>query len=498
MKANSILGFLLSILIGLFVFFVGVEVQSDSIPNQVFKVYLNNQVLGMIDSEEELLTLINLRQQEVKEKYRVDEVHPPRGLEIKKAFTFKPERKTAEEIYDLIQDDDPFTIGGYIVTLQYPTEEDGDVKETHQINVLRKTDFEEAFRTVVKAFVGSSQYELFIEDNQPAIITTGSIIESIYWEENITIRRGFLDVGSQILTNAGEISKYLFFGTIEDQKHYTIREGDDIESIAASHNLHPDEFLVANPEFTSKNVLLTPGQLVNIGLIDPLVSIVSEVHLVEDVVTTYQTRYVNDPNAWFGTRKTTQEGEDGLHRVTEKVKYRNGEIISLVIVGSEEIEPTIDRIISRGTRLTGGGWGTYENVRGNQDWSWPTLSPFIISSRYGPRWGRFHRAIDITGTGWGSPIRAVQSGKVIVNEWGGSYGWYIVIDHENGYFTMYAHLARKPNLKIGESVKREQIIGHMGSTGFTTGVHLHFEVIQSSFFGHNAPRINPCTTIFRC
>ena len=124
--------------------------------------------------------------------------------------------------------------------------------------------------------------------------------------------------------------------------------------------------------------------------------------------------------------------------------------------------------------------------------SWPAPGYYKISSGFGPRWGTHHSGIDIIGTT--SPINgaaacAAASGTVILVKTGcghnfcktyncgcnGGYGNYVILSHGNGMYTLYAHLA-KPTVSQGQSVTVGQQIGVIGSTGHSTGPHLHFEV----------------------
>jgi murein DD-endopeptidase MepM/ murein hydrolase activator NlpD len=103
---------------------------------------------------------------------------------------------------------------------------------------------------------------------------------------------------------------------------------------------------------------------------------------------------------------------------------------------------------------------------------WPVSGP--ITSPFGMRWGSLHPGIDI-GVGMGTPIHAAASGRVIVAAYSGGYGNLIVIDHGNGLATAYAHQSSMA-AGVGEQVAQGQVIGYVGSTGFSTGPHLHFEV----------------------
>lgn len=97
-----------------------------------------------------------------------------------------------------------------------------------------------------------------------------------------------------------------------------------------------------------------------------------------------------------------------------------------------------------------------------------------ISSYYGPRWGSFHYGIDFAAP-TGTPIYASAGGVVTARGYSGSYGYRIIVDHGNGYATLYAHLSSM-NVSIGQNVTTSTMIGRVGSTGNSTGPHLHFEV----------------------
>ena len=103
---------------------------------------------------------------------------------------------------------------------------------------------------------------------------------------------------------------------------------------------------------------------------------------------------------------------------------------------------------------------------------WPVPGP--ITSPFGMRWGSLHPGIDI-GAPMGTPIKAAASGTVLVASYNGGYGNLVVIDHGNGIATAYAHQSQIA-VSVGQNVSQGQVIGYVGSTGFSTGPHLHFEV----------------------
>jgi murein DD-endopeptidase MepM/ murein hydrolase activator NlpD len=109
---------------------------------------------------------------------------------------------------------------------------------------------------------------------------------------------------------------------------------------------------------------------------------------------------------------------------------------------------------------------------GSGGWIWPVNGP--VTSPYGPRWGRMHEGVDIAVPA-GTPIRAANSGKVILAAPTGGYGNYTCIDHGSGLSSCYAHQSSYAT-SVGASVSQGDVIGYVGCTGSCFGDHLHFEI----------------------
>ena len=107
----------------------------------------------------------------------------------------------------------------------------------------------------------------------------------------------------------------------------------------------------------------------------------------------------------------------------------------------------------------------------NSGMVWPASGP--VTSGFGTRWGRLHSGIDI-GAGYGASIQAAMDGTVILAGYNGGYGNCVVIDHGGGFSTLYGHMS-SIGTSEGESVDAGDFIGEVGSTGNSTGPHLHFE-----------------------
>lgn len=440
-------------------------------PKNVYKVYLDGKEIGNVKDKNELEEYINEEQKELKEKYNVNKVYVPEGVDIQKCITYKKDVKTAKQINNIIKEKKPFTVEGYKVTIKTNSSEEEDII----INVLDKDMFDKAIKSVVEAFVSKEDVKNYENDTQPEIKETGTLIEDIYVDQNINIKHGYISTDEEIFTDEKTLTKYLLFGSLKEDQYYTVEEGDTIESIAYKNKLATEEFLIVNPEFTSSNNILSVGQQVKVGLINPIVDVVVETHNVIDQASQYKTVTQEDASMDYGKEVVVSEGQDGMDRLTTKIKTVNGETTNVVIVSSETLTPSVDKVVKVGTKIYAGG-GTAPIMSGS--WAWPTISQYYISSYFGYRWGKVHEAIDIAGSGEGSPIYAAGSGVVVTSQNKGSLGNHITIDHGNGYYTLYAHLHSR-NVTVGQTVQRGQQIGTMGHTGFATGTHLHFGLYRN-------------------
>lgn len=130
-----------------------------------------------------------------------------------------------------------------------------------------------------------------------------------------------------------------------------------------------------------------------------------------------------------------------------------------------------------------------QSVVGTGTLVWPTPSSYLVTSEFGRRWHpiyhkfRMHAGIDI-GARYGTNCLASDGGTVITSKYSSSYGNYIVISHGGGVTTLYAHLSSRL-VSVGDNVSQGDLIGKIGSTGASTGAHLHFEVSV------NGTRVNP-------
>lgn len=475
----------------------------NTTPQEVYRVYLGGQSLGLTKSKTALEKYIDKKQAELKAKYNVDKVYAPDNLHIQKEITYNEQIYSTEQIYSMIEDKSSFTIKGYVITIKgvdtTSSSVETETQKTQKIYVLDKKIFTEAVDRTVRAFISNEDYATYSENKKQEIVDTGKIVEKIYIENEIKIKKQNISANERIFLTTDELTKYLLFGSDSSEQPYTVKAGDTIETVAYNNKMSTDEFLLINPTFKNANSLLYEGETVSIGILHPQFNIVQENEEVSLEEKKYSTETRYDNTQLIGYISVQQQGVNGVNKVTQKIRKINGETTNIVTVSTEEVKPVTNEIIVKGGKqssYTGGGYGTVVATSG--DFGWPA-SCSSVSSGYGYRWGALHDGIDIAGCGYGSNIFAAQSGTVVASQkktggYAGGYGdngEYIIIDHHNGLYTIYAHLC--PGCRYvqkGDTVTKGQVIGGMGHTGAATGTHLHFG-LWSGFPYYGGRSLNP-------
>ncbi|MGN1112185.1 MAG: peptidoglycan DD-metalloendopeptidase family protein [Acutalibacteraceae bacterium] len=213
------------------------------------------------------------------------------------------------------------------------------------------------------------------------------------------------------------------------------------------------------------------------------------IELATDIVYTREvayeviTEYDESQSASYEEVKT--EGENGEEEVTVRTVYVDGVQTDAYETDSVVIKEAVDKVVVKGSSSDGtssSGESSYESSSsassyGSGSFIWPVPYTHNITSYFGPRWGRLHGGIDIAAGGVdGQPIVAADSGTVILaGNQGDGYGNYVIIDHGNGYKTLYGHMSSVAAY-TGQQVAQGEVIGYVGSTGNSTGPHLHFEI----------------------
>ncbi|WP_349410884.1 M23 family metallopeptidase [Pseudalkalibacillus sp. SCS-8] len=268
-------------------------------------------------------------------------------------------------------------------------------------------------------------------------------------------------------------------GTLKKTSH-KVKEDDTIESIVEKYDITREELFELNPDL-SELTKLKEGEKLIVKEYKPFAKVVVKERVTKEHKIAYDSEVKEDDTMPKGESKISQKGKDGKKSVQYEITSVNGEVTDKNVVAEEVLSEPVTEIKIKGTKVI--------PSRGTGSFHWPTVGGYI-SSHKGQRWGRQHKGIDIARPS-NRAILAVDNGTVVSAGFNsGGYGNRIIINHNNGFKSVYAHLASM-NVSVGQTVKKGQKIGVMGSTGHSTGVHLHFELYK------NGALLNPLKYISR-
>lgn len=243
------------------------------------------------------------------------------------------------------------------------------------------------------------------------------------------------------------------------KKVYKVQKGDTMWDIALRNGVSLEELQLANPSLVIDNIHI--GDEINLSVIEPYITVTVVADVTSKEVITYETKKVTDKTLKAGKTVVKQEGKNGVAEVQAKVTLVNGNVVTEDVLNRTVLTEPVARIVNVGTYYVASG--TYIRPTGG-----------IISSRYGNRHGEFHTGVDFASAR-GTAIKVSNTGKVISAGWKGNYGLCVMVDHGNGVQTLYGHCS-KLYVSVGQYVSKGDVIAAVGSTGRSTGPHVHFEV----------------------
>ncbi|NLZ38970.1 MAG: peptidoglycan DD-metalloendopeptidase family protein [Firmicutes bacterium] len=354
-------------------------------------------------------------------------------------------KETLEAIKDELRQRLSYSTYGYILL----------VNGTETVALSSEEDYTE---------VVQSMKETYLKDKEDIRLRDFTIQADIDF-----IRR---QVAPDEIVSVEEAANILLSGLPRQRTHLVAR-GESLWSISRANNMTIEELEAANPHIKNKQV--KPNDELKLVKAEPLVAVltVEEVKVTERIP--FRTIYVNDSSMYTAQTKVKTAGRIGEKEIIYHVTKENGVEIKREKVGENIIREPINKIIAKGTKPA--------PKRAVGRFIWPLASGGTITSHFGPRWGRMHYGVDIAAAA-GTSVRAADGGVVKISSYQGSYGNLVVIDHGNGYSTYYAHNSRLL-VNSGERVVQGQTIALVGSTGNSTGNHVHFEIRK------NGTPVNP-------
>lgn len=409
--------------------------------NTAYEYSYNGKALGVVKDKDEVLKITSLVSEALTEEKDVEVVvDPKKNIKFKKIAIIGSDVHidTSEDVLRRMTYVGDINVNGYGITVDGKTAVILDSKESAEsvIDTI-KSDY--------------------LQVDGEAVVEDADFIETVAIKEINT------DL-ENLQSREDAITKLKTGGTI--QSMHTVTKGDTFAGVAQLYGLTEDELLRLNPNVNTEKMeeggellIITPG---------PMITMEASQLVTYQEQIAFQVIETKSADMYQGDSKITQKGKNGVRVVTARVESTNGQITETTpIVEIVESQP-VTQYVTVGTAKRPPSIGDGKFI-------WPAYKgTYRISSEYGWRWGRLHAGIDMACS-VGTDVLAADGGVVTKAGRHPTYGLLVVIDHQNGYETYYAHNS-KLLVSVGDKVYEGYHIAESGNTGRSTGPHIHFEV----------------------
>jgi len=269
------------------------------------------------------------------------------------------------------------------------------------------------------------------------------------------------------------------------KKTYTVVAGDTLSTIALKNDMTTSELRGMNPAY-AKTDMVRIGDVLTVQRPQPFlrVKVIKTIRYKETI--DYKIKTIYNDSKYVTYSKIKTKGQEGSQNVVAEITYMDGVESGRRVISTKVTKEPVTQVVERGTKkVVASGGNTV--VQGDGVTTGNMLWPVPICHNMSRGYFRGHYAIDICNgpvTVRNKPAVAADGGTVVYAGWYYGYGNYVRIRHANGLETTYAHLNSISVVK-GQQISRGQRVGLIGSTGNSTGPHLHFEVIR------NGVKVNP-------
>ena len=437
------------------------------------KIYSDGKLIGVVSDLDHLYEMIHERYHEYEDTFPNSELGLGDDVYLAEELSYANFADVDDQIMAYLVENN--LLGIKTTAVEFSTS-DG----VYEIIYVRDyNDFTSALESFYQNFISEeTMQKLRRGENIPSPSELGSVETAVTMYETISTKEAIVSP-DQIFTDPKEIYTFLCYGRNEEREYYTVREGDTLQGVGYYFSdMSPQQIVMLNPDvLSSENQVITPGMELNVTYYTSPVTIeVTRENLSQQFIVPETPEYIEDESLTVGQYEVRVQEESGIKNVLYEEKWINGVLDSGELLSENIIKQPKRGVIAVGTKQV--------VMIGTGNYIWPVDNP-RISCHYGCYAG--HTGTDFTNRYVRyAPVYAVDSGIVDTVGYRYDMGNYLIIDHQNGVRTMYMHLNTAPYVREGESVTRGQVIGQMGNTGRSEGVHLHltFEV--------NGVRVNAC------
>ncbi len=415
-------------------------IYGEDMDNYGFAVEYNGQLLGYIAEEEDYYTALSIAAEQLanaKDTYDVPTKHKLTAIAFDASVPYLTPPTLADE---MLHAADITLMECYGV---YRGEE-----------FLGAVDEPDIIRRTLSAHIADYTDALTVD------------AESVFYTEQL--RYDFGLYAAQQKVDAAKLAKQL---TASHESIVTITTAKEasVYTLALQYTMTVDEVYALNPEIDER---IAKGTSVRVRITESAMPIAYTATLATIALTDYPVHEIPTADLPLGQQKIIKPGSSGEAAQTVSITYVNGKELSRKVLTSTQLSEPVAETVLVGTYVAKPN-SSATKLYGTGEYTWPVNGGYISDPYIS---NRNHKGLDIAAPA-NTEIFAAADGTVITAGWhNGGYGYYIVVDHGDGHQTLYAH-CNKLLVNVGQTVTKGQLIGLVGSTGRSTGNHLHFEVI---------------------
>ncbi|MBN8208849.1 peptidoglycan DD-metalloendopeptidase family protein [Bacillus sp. NTK071] len=418
----------------------------------VYHVYIDGEDVGIVDQEETLNENIDKLKKDQNVKGIALTVE--NDVEVVETTQFQSSYDN-EEALDRLEEELTFIAEGF--ELSFDDEKVGVFASEKQAK--------DTLWNYAKAFL-SDEKVTEIERTTKNLLATGEErhpTDLLEFEENLSIDK--VDINPEdIITMDNGVSRLV--NGFEEEVEHEVESDESLKDLAHKYDMEEEDLLKRNDLSNKEDV--TPGDQLQVLKEQDFVTVTETIESEVDEEIDYDTKTKKSDSLEKGKKKVTQQGKVGTKTVTYEMKRENGQVVEKDLIEEEVKNEPITEVVLVGTKEV--------SSKGSGSFGWPAVGG-TITSKQGERWGSFHKGIDIAGVS-NKTIRTVDNGTVTAAGTRSGYGNQITVSHNNGLKTTYSHLSSM-SVSVGDTVQKGDKIGVMGTTGNSTGIHLHFEVYKN-------------------
>lgn len=449
-------------------------VRQSSEPVEVTKLYREKKLVGIIHDETRLDSMFNeIYLEEYAEEFPDSKLDFIDDLYQVKSLSYNIYDDRDDDIFNYIHEEELFAIEVNKVEFS-----NGAI-----IYVKNIEDFNTAREKFILNFISEESYKRMKNDEAvPPLVNYGTRDVGIKVEpERVILSKG-LASKDNILLNETDVLTFLSYGYDPEMETYIVKEYDTVAGVGWYYGMNESQIVSINPDkIKDANQILAPGMELNVTKFNsPFAVTVTRERMTSEIVYPEKPIYKSDPTLKEGVEIVEVVEANGFADVVYRDTYVNSESTDSTQISYKVVVDPVRSVIRYGTYV--------EPKVGSGNFRWPMNNAYIMCA-HGCYAG--HRGTDVAARGGNyGPIYSIDRGVVIKNAYDpGGWGYYIVIDHNNGYTSLYAHMRSPGYFRPGTTVAKGDNIGYVGMTGRTYAPHVHLEVRR------NGGIINACTVI---